>query len=202
MASLASTILLALLAPCSGHITLNPNYGAFAGNYFMTNLKVSQQHSLSRILNRDRGNLLLGFQKKKKNLSLPIVFQTQIPHGVSGYFTTKVTLNVPNGILSAVPEAKPGWTISETTRSIPPYVSHGTTVSTAPATITWTADCQGIGAPAVCTNYPADPIGLDSDHLLEFGVQVKLGCDFGIDTLTGTATTDASIWMDEYTMWE
>jgi len=159
----ASLGLILLLAPCSGHVTLNPNYGAFAGNYFLTNVKV--------------------------------------PHGAPGLFTTRITMNVPNGVLSATPEAKPGWTISETARAIPPYVSHGSTVSTAPATLTWTAVCEGVGAPTSCTNYPADPIGLDNDHLLEFSVQLKLGCDFGYDALTGAATTDASIWMDEHTIW-
>ncbi len=51
--------------------------------------------------------------------------------------------------------------------------------------------CTGAGAPNVCDNI--DHAGLSNENLLEFSMQTKFGCDFGID-FNGVATTDASIW--------
>mmetsp|Transcript_16132 Transcript_16132/g.33080 ORF Transcript_16132/g.33080 Transcript_16132/m.33080 type:complete len:347 (-) Transcript_16132:103-1143(-) len=122
----------------------------------------------------------------------------KIPHGTHGKETTKVKVTVPHGVLSAVPEALHGWDITINTRDIQPYVSHGNTVSTAPAEIIWEATCTGANAPASCNN--DDHAGLDHSHLLELELQVKFGCDFGIDK-DGNAQGDATIWMGEYTLW-
>jgi len=153
-------VALVLLATASAHVTLNPNYGAGAGGYYKTSLK--------------------------------------IPHGSHMKETTKITVDIPNGILSAVPEALHGWDVTVTTRAINPYISHGNTVNTAPASVTWTATCTGAGAPDTCDN--ADHAGLDNGHLLELEMQIKLGCDFGVD-MAGDATPDATVWMDQHTLW-
>ena len=154
-------LLVALAASSSAHVTLNPNFGAAAGSYFFTSVKV--------------------------------------PHGTADLETTKLTVHIPHGLSTAVPEAKPGWVATTTLRSIEPYVSHGATVDTAPATITWTAVCEGDGAPTTCDN--ADHAGLHNSHLLEFSIQTKLGCDFGFDQITGEATDDATIWQGEHALW-
>lgn len=123
----------------------------------------------------------------------------KVPHGSSGKETTKITLHVPNGVLSVAPEDKAGWEVVTKYRDIEPYVSHGATISTAPETISWVATCTGDDAPDSCDN--EDHAGLDSGHLLSFKIQTKLGCTFGADSLTGAATTDATVWQEEYTLW-
>ena len=128
-------------------------------------------------------------------------FQTSIkvPHGTSGKETTKIKMYVPHGVLSVAAEDKQGWEVITTYRDISPYLSHGETESTAPDTVTWVATCSGEGAPSVCEN--EDHAGLAADQMLIFDIQTKLGCSFGVDSLTGELTSDASIWMDEYTLW-
>ena len=152
-ATSAIVALFYLTTTANAHVTLNPNYGAAAGSYFKTTIK--------------------------------------IPHGTMMKETTKVVVHVPHGVLSVKPESRNGWNITITKRSITPYVSHGHTVSTAPDSITWTAECTGPNAPAICDN--ADHDGLHNDHLLELAIQAKLGCDFGRN-LAGDATNDATIW--------
>jgi uncharacterized protein YcnI len=128
-------------------------------------------------------------------------FQTsiKIPHGTYEKETTKIKMYVPHGVLSVAAEDKQGWEVVTTYRDVSPYLSHGVTVSTAPDTVTWAATCSGEEAPSACEN--EDHAGLAADQLLIFDLQMKLGCSFGIDDLTGELTSDASIWMDEYTLW-
>lgn len=118
---------------------------------------------------------------------------------MEGKETTMIKVQVPHGVLSVAAEDKQGWDIVTTTRPVAPYISHGNTVTTAPATITWIASCSGDNAPLVCDN--EDHAGLHSEQLLIFDIQLKLGCSFGLDSATGEGTSDATFWMDEYTLW-
>jgi hypothetical protein len=120
----------------------------------------------------------------------------KIPHGTHGKETTKLVLHVPHGVNSVVPEHVFGWDITIVNRQITPYINHGTAVTEAPATITWTATCEGAGP--VCDN--ASHGGFDNAHLLELEIQIKLGCNFGVD-MNDVATNDATVWMGEYATW-
>ena len=114
--------------------------------------------------------------------------QLKISHGVEGNYTTKVKLTVPVGVLDVVAESKPGWEISYTFREIEPYISHGVEVSSAPATVTWTAVCEGGEAPFKCDSSTYG--GLANDEMMLLSIQTKLGCQFAslVDDI------DATIW--------
>ena len=103
-----------------------------------------------------------------------------MPHGTAGLWTTRVELNIPDGVLSAKPEDRAGWAVTVETRSITPYVSHGRTVSTGPAKIIWQAE------------HPDH--GLHNDHYLSFTISMKIGCVFA-DANTNT------VWSDQHTLW-
>jgi len=126
----------------------------------------------------------------------------RVPHGTHGFETTKMKFHVPHGVLSVRPEHMPGWDVTIETREIQPYVSHGNTVNTAPSVITYTARCvdsNGDNTTGTCAN--ADHGGLDNAHMLNFGLQTKIGCDFGKNVLTNQATDDATIWQEQHTIW-
>ena len=103
-----------------------------------------------------------------------------MPHGTAGLWTTRVELDIPDGVLSAKPEDRAGWAVTVETRSITPYVSHGRTVSTGPAKIIWQAE------------HPDH--GLHNDHYLSFTISMKIGCVF-TDANTNT------VWSDQHTLW-
>lgn len=124
-------------------------------------------------------------------------FHVKVPHGTQGYETTKIVIDIPHGVNSVKPESIHGWDITIEDRPIIPYVSHGNTVTTGPATVTYTARCNPV-VNGVCQN--EDHPGVDNDHLLEIALQTKLGCDFGIDN-NGVATSDATEWLDQHTLW-
>jgi len=158
-----AAVLLALaltVQQAAAHVTLSPNYGGAAGNYF--------------------------------------AFDVKIPHGQTDMDTTKIEITVPHGVLSVKPEAVYGWDITTVERDVVPYLSHGDTVSKAPATITYTARCDNGVNGATCPN--DDHGGLDNNHLMLLSMQVKLGCDFGVD-VNGVETSDATVWEGQHTVW-
>lgn len=114
--------------------------------------------------------------------------QLKIGHGVEGMYTTKVVLIVPVGVLSVAAEAKPGWEVSYTYRDVESYISHGVEVTTAPATVTWTAVCEGDASPLICDSSTYG--GLADDQMVLLSIQVQLGCQFAsfVDDI------DATIW--------
>lgn len=63
----------------------------------------------------------------------------RVSHGCEGAATTGLRLEIPAGVTTAKPQAKPGWTI--TTESVPldkPYVNgRGKTVSDRVSAVTW-----------------------------------------------------------------
>lgn len=105
----------------------------------------------------------------------------KVPHGIPDHFTTKIEVTVPNGVLTVKPEDVAGWDISITTRDIAPYVSHGKTITTGPASIVYQASTA------------AD--ALDDKHLMTIQFQTKMGCSFT------TADSTNTKWQGEYTLW-
>ncbi|MCX4186674.1 YcnI family protein [Methylophaga sp. OBS4] len=61
-----------------------------------------------------------------------------ISHGCEGAATTKVSIEIPEGIEHARPMPKTGWKIAITRQALKtPYESHGQTVTEDVSTITW-----------------------------------------------------------------
>lgn len=127
------------------------------------------------------------------------VFDVKIPHGMTGKDTTKIEITVPHGVLSVKPEAVYGWDIETEERDVIPYMSHGTAVTKGPAKITYTARCDDPNGNGDTCNNP-DHGGLDNDHLMMLSMQIKLGCDFGVDK-DNVGTNDATVWQDQHTIW-
>jgi len=63
----------------------------------------------------------------------------RVTHGCKGSPTVAVTIRMPDGVLSAKPMAKPGWTIEIKTRPLDPPVAglHGIMIRNAVTGITW-----------------------------------------------------------------
>jgi uncharacterized protein YcnI len=117
--------------------------------------------------------------------------QIKVAHGAEGKYTTKVNLIVPAGVLNVVAESKPGWDITYTFRDIEAYMSHGFEVSSAVATVTWTAVCKGDNddeAPLTCDSSTYG--GLANDEMVLFSIQVQLGCQFA----SSVDDIDATLW--------
>lgn len=82
----------------------------------------------------------------------------RVPHGCGGSPTTAIRISLPDGILSAKPQPKPGWTLSIEKTALPKPVKgpHGTLVTHVVKTISWSG-----GA-------------LDNAHFDEFAIQLRL----------------------------
>ena len=118
-------------------------------------------------------------------------FQTSIkvPHGHSGVHTTKMTLHVPRGIVSIKPEQPAGWSVTTTTYELAEedrYESHGSLVTTGPDKITFEADSLDDA--------------LHNDHLMNIGLQLKLGCSFK-DQVQDDYSGSNSVWQGQHTLW-
>ena len=86
-------------------------------------------------------------------------FELRVPHGCGETGnTTRVEVQVPDGITSVTPQVVPGWTIERTTEQLdPPFDDgHGGQIAERTSVVTWT------GGP------------LAHDQLEEFGLSVKL----------------------------
>jgi uncharacterized protein YcnI len=81
-----------------------------------------------------------------------------VPHGCDESPTTSLTVQMPEGITSATPEAVPGWDVERTMRTLhePIEAGHGETINEVVDTISWE------GGP------------LPNDQLTRFGLSVKL----------------------------
>jgi|HigsolmetaAR202D_1030399.scaffolds.fasta_scaffold07493_7 uncharacterized protein YcnI len=83
--------------------------------------------------------------------------EMSIPHGCGESPTTKVTVRLPDEVVSATPQVVPGWRIS--TKEGPlaaPYEDHGEKVTRGVREVTWT------GGP------------LDAHHMQVFGMSIRL----------------------------
>jgi uncharacterized protein YcnI len=107
----------------------------------------------------------------------------QVPHGCNGAATTKVAIQIPEGVSSVKPEAVAGWTAaSVTTPLATPITVEGKEVTTRISEVTWT------GGP------------LANDQFQRFGVTMKLpdkaaGTDIMFPTIQ-TCTTGSTSWTD------
>jgi uncharacterized protein YcnI len=80
----------------------------------------------------------------------------RVGHGCDGSPTTKVAIQIPDGVISVKPQVVPGWTIAVTKGPITPYESEGQTISEGVKEVSWT------GGP------------LPDEHMLEFGLSMKM----------------------------
>lgn len=89
----------------------------------------------------------------------------RLPHGCGEEKTTKLDVQMPKGILGAVPESKAHWTtqVHKYTLETPASGAHED-ITEGPETITFKAKEED--------DY------LDPEHLLDFAVNLRLGCNF------------------------
>ena len=80
----------------------------------------------------------------------------RVPHGCEGSPTTKVKIQIPDGVVSVKPEAVAGWKLEIVNGPITPYDSHGTMISEGVKEVTWT------GGP------------LADAHVAQFGMSLKM----------------------------
>jgi uncharacterized protein YcnI len=80
----------------------------------------------------------------------------RVPHGCDGSPTTKVKIQIPDGVVSVKPEAVAGWKLEILNGPITPYDSHGTMISEGVKEVTWT------GGP------------LADAHVAQFGMSLKM----------------------------
>ncbi len=83
--------------------------------------------------------------------------QFKVGHGCEGSPTTKVTIFIPDGVVSVKPEVEPGWTLETKVGAITPFDNHGETVSEGVKEITFTAEAP-----------------LPDDQMTLFGVSMKM----------------------------
>lgn len=82
----------------------------------------------------------------------------RVPHGCSGQPTTALRVAIPDGIVSAKPQAKPGWQAQVESRKLsnPIDIGHGRKSDSVPAAVSWSGG------------------SLPNDHFDEFGLVLKL----------------------------
>jgi len=81
----------------------------------------------------------------------------RVGHGCEGSPTTKVAVQVPEGVVSVKPQETAGWTIAITNGPITPYDNHGETITEGVKEVSWTA---------------ATP--LPDSHMQQFGLSMKM----------------------------
>lgn len=107
----------------------------------------------------------------------------RVPHGAAGLHTTRLEVDVPQGILVLKPEVPEDWAVDIQTRELAEherYTSHGVLKTLAPHKLVFSADSHGDG--------------VHDDHLMNIDVQLKIGCTFD------NAESDTK-WNKEYTLW-
>jgi uncharacterized protein YcnI len=81
----------------------------------------------------------------------------RIPHGCEGASTTKVSIQLPAGVLSVKPQVHPGWTIAMNETALDkPATLHGKQITKRISEVTWSG---GV---------------LPDEYMDEFGMSVKL----------------------------
>jgi uncharacterized protein YcnI len=80
----------------------------------------------------------------------------RVGHACEGSPTTKVSVSIPDGVVSVKPQEVAGWTIAITRGPITPYEQHREKVSEGVKEVSWT------GGP------------LPDDHMQQFGISMKL----------------------------
>lgn len=106
----------------------------------------------------------------------------RLKHAESSYWTSRVTLTVPQGVTWIRPSPKSGWEILVVNRSHEPILVHNVVTNAkdeGPGTIIFQAALTAVHEP---------------DDVIEFTLSMKLGCDF-------RNTADASEWMNRHVLW-
>jgi uncharacterized protein YcnI len=81
----------------------------------------------------------------------------QVPHGCDGSATKKITIQIPEGVVSIKPQVHPGWKISTQTRKLKKPISlHGKEITESISEVSFS------GGP------------LPDEYMDEFGMSVKL----------------------------
>ena len=83
--------------------------------------------------------------------------QFRVGHGCESSPTTKVTIFIPDGVVSVKPEIEPGWTAATVKGPITPYDNHGETISEGVKEVSFTASTP-----------------LPDDQMTQFGISMKL----------------------------
>jgi Uncharacterized protein conserved in bacteria len=91
--------------------------------------------------------------------------QFRVGHGCEGSPTTKVTVHIPDGVVSVKPEVEPGWKVATVKGPITPYDNHGETVTEGVKEVSFTAEAP-----------------LPDDQMTQFGISMKMPDKAG-DTL-------------------
>lgn len=91
----------------------------------------------------------------------------RVPHGCEGSPTTAIRITLPDGILSAKPQPKPGWTLAIEKTALPEPVKgpHGTSITEVVSAISWSGG------------------SLDNAYFDEFAIQLRLPDEEGGTTL-------------------
>ena len=105
----------------------------------------------------------------------------KVPHGTEGEVSTKLIIDVPDGILAVKPE-RHEWLHTNVIMGplAKPYSSHGKQVSTGPKRLILEAR--------------AEHSGLHNDHLFLLAMQLKIGCDLSSPALPNGNTTVVEGW--------
>lgn len=108
------------------------------------------------------------------------VIHVRIPHGCSGKATDAVSVQLPDGIINAKPEAISGWTATTERVASDPYTLWGTDYTDRVGVVTWT------GGP------------LAPDQYLDFGISAIFTMEPGTYTVpvTQTCGTDSVAWVE------
>jgi uncharacterized protein YcnI len=83
--------------------------------------------------------------------------QFRVGHGCEGSPTTKVTIFIPDGVVSVKPEIEPGWQVETKIGAITPYDNHGEQVTEGVKEVSFTADTP-----------------LPDDRMTQFGISMKM----------------------------
>ena len=83
--------------------------------------------------------------------------QFRVGHDCEGSPTTKVTIFIPDGVVSVKPEIEPGWQIETKLGAITPYDNHGTQVTEGVKEVSFTADTP-----------------LPDNRMTQFGISMKM----------------------------
>lgn len=108
------------------------------------------------------------------------VIHIRIPHGCSGAPTDTVSVQLPDGVINAKPEAMSGWKVSTERVSSAPYTLWGTDYTDRVGVITWSGG------------------SLPADEFLDFGISAIFNMEPGEYTVpvTQKCGADSVAWIE------